>query len=106
MPKPSEGSIVKPHLFSIYLILLVNAIGYFVLYLLLKNVDSRDSLHRTIDKLVSTTNTTSLNKNIKISNCGQTIITETIIIISIILDPSLLQFARHQHRVGNADGTA
>lgn len=53
VPKPSEGSIVKPHLFSIYLILLVNAIGYFVLYLLLKNVDSRDSLHRTIDKLVS-----------------------------------------------------
>lgn len=47
------GTIVKPHLFIVYGVLLVNAIGYFVVYLVLKNVDSRDSLHRTIDKLVN-----------------------------------------------------
>lgn len=53
VPKESEGTILKPHLFVIYGVLLLNAIGYFVVYLVLKNVDSRDSLHRTIDKLVS-----------------------------------------------------
>lgn len=52
VPKEYMGTIPKPHLFSIYGVLLLNAIGYFVVYLILKNVDSRDSLQRTIDKLV------------------------------------------------------
>lgn len=52
VPKATTEAIVQPHLFCIYLVLLLNAIGYFVVYLLLKNVDSRDSLHRTVDKLV------------------------------------------------------
>lgn len=52
VPKETPETIVKPHLFCVYLVLLLNAVGYFVVYLLLKNVDSRDSLHRTVDKLV------------------------------------------------------
>lgn len=53
VPKETESSVLKPHLFYIYLMLLINAVGYFVVYLVLKNIDSRDSLHRTIDKMVS-----------------------------------------------------
>lgn len=52
VPRETIGGSLKPHLFAIYGVLLINAIGYFVVYLVLKNVDSRDSLHRTIDKMV------------------------------------------------------
>lgn len=53
VPLESVGAVLKPHLFTIYGVLFINAIGYFIAYLLLKNIDSRDSLHRTVDKMVS-----------------------------------------------------
>lgn len=52
VPLAAEGAILKPHLFVICGLLLINALGYIVVYFVLKNFDSRESLHKTTDKLV------------------------------------------------------